>query len=135
MELPDAGAPPPARRESPLVVVVDDEPEVLGSLQRLLRHEPYLLRVTDSPDEALAWVEAHDVRLVISDQRMPRMPGTELLATVGERSPGTVRLLLTGYPGPALRSRSPDRLPHRILPKPWEGGPLKRLIRSLLNLD
>src|SRR5262245_24809572 len=81
------------------VVLVDDDPAVLRSLRRLLRHEPYDLLSTDRPESALQWIEEGDVSLMVTDQRMPDLCGTELAELVRRKSPGTIRVLLTAYPG------------------------------------
>ena len=119
--------------EEHVVVCVDDEPAILASLVRLLRNEPYQVLTTDRPDRVLAWVRTRDVSLVISDQRMPEMEGTQLLEEVWKRSPTTARVILTAYPGPT--SATP-RLKTRIevmISKPWDGPMLKRTIRQLLH--
>src|SRR6185436_917471 len=84
------------------VVVVDDDPAVLRSLRRALRQEPYDVRTTSSGEEALEWIQHGDVSLVVLDQRMPGMCGTELAERVQRISPRTVRVMLTAYPGNAL---------------------------------
>ncbi len=121
----------PARRPR-AVVLVDDEKEILASFRRLLRHEPYEIRTTTSPREALDWVERGEASLVISDQRMPDMLGTTLLEKVGLRSPDTARVLLTGYPDSTFLLRD---LPNRplLLYKPWDGDALRATIREILR--
>lgn len=109
------------------VILVDDEREILASFRRLLRNEPYEVRVTTSPFEALEWVARGEASLVISDQRMPEMAGTELLEKIGARSPGTARALLTGFNDGEL----PAPL---VLRKPWDGDALKAMIRRLLEI-
>src|SRR5262245_58104777 len=133
MDRPEFGSEPFALRRTHVVIVVDDEREILSSVQRLLRDEPYTLLVTESPDEALAWVGAQNVSLVISDHRMPTMLGTDLLEAVVERSPTTSCVLLTGYPGVTAPSRVAEEGSHRLLYKPWEPEELRRMIRSILQ--
>src|SRR5579862_6565656 len=92
------------------VVCVDDEPSILAALRRSLRQDPYDVLTTDSADDAIRWVATREVSLVITDQRMPGMQGTELLAEVSRHSPSTARIILTAYPGatvttPGLRRR------------------------------
>ena len=118
--------------ESHVVLCVDDEPAILAALRRLLRNEPYELLTTDHPDRALRWVETRDISLVISDQRMPGMLGTELLAAVSQHSPSTARIILTAFPGstassPGLRLRTDC-----MISKPWDSTMLRRTIRQLL---
>jgi DNA-binding NtrC family response regulator len=78
------------------ILCVDDEPNVLEGLERVM-HRRCSLLTAGSGEEALrilAGPEAVDV--IVSDMRMPRMNGATLLAECRKRSPDTVRLLLTG---------------------------------------
>lgn len=121
-----------SRRNSRVVVCVDDEPAVLSALRRSLRNEPYRLLTTERPVEAIEWVRTREVHLLISDQRMPDMLGSELLAEVRRSSPSTTRMLLTGYPGDSLECRESDPGAYRLVQKPWDDDDLRRCIRLLL---
>jgi len=124
-------SPKPIHR--PVVVVVDDDPEILRSLGRLLRHEAYELLSTDSPSQVLEWTRTRKLDLVIADQRMPEMSGTELLLLLRERTPDTKGVILSGFPDTAvIVERSGLRL-ERYIAKPWENGALKATIRDLLS--
>jgi len=115
------------------VLVVDDEPETLAALRRLLDREPYDVITTDRPALDLEWMERKNISLAISDQRMPEMDGDLFLEGVWKKSPRTARLLLTGYPesiGQIPRSR---RVLVRVMAKPWNDAILKRTIRHLLR--
>jgi DNA-binding NtrC family response regulator len=80
------------------VLLVDDEPYVRSSLKRgfEFRNEPFEVLDAGSAREALVILEAKTVDLVIADQDMPGMLGTELLAEVHQKYPNTVRYMLTG---------------------------------------
>ena len=67
------------RGRRPRVLLVDDEASILRSLKRLLRREPYEVSTAGSGAEALKVMEQGPANLVISDQRMSGMTGTELL--------------------------------------------------------
>ncbi|HXX93242.1 MAG TPA: response regulator [Planctomycetota bacterium] len=115
-----------------LILCVDDEPPILAALARSLRNDPYEILTTERPDRALRWVETREISLIISDQRMPGMQGTELLEEVSRYSPSTARIILTAYPGatvscPGLRQRTDC-----IISKPWDPGMLRRTVRYLL---
>ena len=125
--MPNAEVRPPRA-----VVLVDDEAEILASFRRLLRNEPYEIRTTTSPRQALEWAEKGEASLVISDQRMPEMLGTTLLEKIGRRSPDTARVLLTGYPDSTLLLRDLENRP-LLLYKPWDGDTLRKTIRDLLH--
>jgi CheY-like chemotaxis protein len=117
----------------PLVVFVDDEPHVLAALRRLLRTEPYELVTLEDPVEALDLTGSRDVRLIISDQRMPRMSGAELLRCVRDRSPSTTRVILTAYPDSAVNEDRTNRVIQRLVTKPWDDGQFKGMIRQLIS--
>ncbi|HLY10680.1 MAG TPA: response regulator [Planctomycetota bacterium] len=119
-------------RDGRLVLCVDDEPMVLSALVRALRREPYDLLTTESPERALDWVATRDISLVMTDQKMPGMKGTELLREISRRSPSTARLLLTAYPGTTLAT--PDLLDRAegLISKPWDSDMLRRMIRQVL---
>jgi DNA-binding response OmpR family regulator len=136
---PGSGPEGPAEESAPelhrkhVVVCVDDEPQILSSLRRLLRNEPYEVLTTERADEALEWVERKDVSVLISDQRMPEIQGTQLLEEVFRRSPVTARIILTGYPGSTVRIQGLKQGIQLLVYKPWEDESLKRTIRRLLH--
>ena len=114
------------------VVCVDDEPAILAALRRSLRRDPYEVQTTDSPDDAIRWVESREVSLVITDQRMPGMQGTELLEEISRRSPSTARIILTAYPGQTATTPGLRRRLECMISKPWDIGMLRRTIHQLL---
>lgn len=81
----------------PRILLVDDEPNVLSALARQL-HPLYQVSLTPSPEEGLLLLEREGpFAVVLSDMRMPKMDGATFLKHVRERSPDTIRLLLTGH--------------------------------------
>lgn len=104
----------------PRVLCVDDEPSVLRSLNWLLRSRFDVSSATGA-SEGLELIRNSDFDVVISDQRMPGMTGTEFLERVKETSPNTMRLLLTGYSEYAdvLRSVNDSEV-FRFINKPWD---------------
>jgi len=117
----------------PLVVCVDDEPQVLGALSRLLRREPYEFRTTSDPEEALEWVRTLDVALIVVDYRMPAMSGTTILQIAKATSPRTARMMLTGYPGETLVIAAGEAGLMHMVGKPWDDRSLKTKIRGLVT--
>jgi len=115
------------------VLLVDDNPSVLSALRRALRKEPYTLLATSSPEVALEWVGQCGVSLVVLDQRMPRMCGTELAERVRRISPRTVRVLLTAYPGNELVQHGLAADVQWLISKPWNDDALRLTLRRLLR--
>ncbi|HZE96121.1 MAG TPA: response regulator [Planctomycetota bacterium] len=119
--------------DAPVVVCVDDEPEILASLRRLLRKEPYLVLTTEKPDEAMTWVLDRKAWLLIADQRMPSMSGLDLLEMVQQCSPSTIRVMLSGQTDlTGVLKRSRIEAIEWLLRKPWDDEELKSVLRTLL---
>lgn len=116
------------------VLCVDDEPNVLQSLKRLLRKEKYRIMTAESGEAALKILEQHKVDLVISDQRMPGMNGTELLSRVKDLYPGILRIMLTGYTDVDSITDSINKGHiYKFFLKPWNDHNLKLEIRQALE--
>lgn len=117
-----------------VVVCVDDEPDILAAIRRLLEDEPYELITKSDPDEVLMLVVQRPVSLILADQRMPGISGTTLLDIVQRRSPSTVRAMITGQGDARWISRAvnENRIARLIL-KPWDDADLKSSIRRLLQ--
>jgi DNA-binding NtrC family response regulator len=115
------------------VVCVDDEPAILSALRRALRAEPYELMTTPDPERALRWVSTQEVSVIITDQRMPEMEGTELLKEVTRRSPCTARIILTAYPGVVASKPGVRGGTECMISKPWDSAMLRRTILELLR--
>lgn len=84
------------REQSRTLLLVDDEKNIVASLTRLLR--PLRLQVLSASNAktALDQLEAHEVDVILCDEGLPGVSGTQLLARVRERYPDVVRIMLTG---------------------------------------
>jgi response regulator RpfG family c-di-GMP phosphodiesterase len=120
------------RAGAPVVLLVDDEPQVLASLADLLRKECRVLSTTD-PAEALRSLEG--VAVLLADQRMPGMSGAELLARAAALSPTTVRVLITGYSDieAVIDAINQSRV-FCYVTKPWDPGGLLDVVREATEL-
>lgn len=78
------------------VLLVDDEPAVLESLKRLLHREPHHILTAASGQQALELIRRERVDLVVSDEHMPFVSGTELLTRISAEHPEIKRIILTG---------------------------------------
>lgn len=83
-------------KDKPTLLFVDDESRILRTMEMAFRRDYHLLTTTDGR-EAIELLRQHRVDVIISDQRMPVMTGVEVLRSARKISPGTVRILLTGY--------------------------------------
>ena len=80
------------------VMLIDDERYVLDALTRVLHKEPYTLCTAYSAEEAAEILELRSIDLIVSDEEMPGMTGTEFLGKVAAEYPDIVRIVLTGHP-------------------------------------
>src|ERR1041384_4851039 len=114
------------------VLVVDDEPEVTQCLRRLLRRH-FDVEVATSGEEALEKLEGFDPDVVISDYRMARMSGRDLLRQVRTRQPDALRVLMSGWAEPAaIETSVRDRTANRVLNKPFPPDDLVSALREFL---
>ena len=120
--------------EQHTVLCVDDEQNILHALKRLLRKEGYRLLTAGSGTEGLEIIKEYDVHLVISDQRMPEMSGTEFLAKVREDYPEVIRIVLTGYTevNSITESINTGHI-YKFMLKPWNDYNLKLEIKQALE--
>jgi HD-like signal output (HDOD) protein len=118
------------------VLFVDDEAMVLQGLQRMLRsmRAEWEMEFVESADAALALLEQKPFDVIVSDMRMPRMNGAELLAEVMKRHPMTVRLILSGYADKDLILKCVGST-HQYLAKPCDAESLKATITRASNLE
>lgn len=109
-----------------LLLLVDDEENITSALTRLLRRDGYTIYRAKSGSEGLALLEQHRFGVIISDQRMPEMTGTEFLSQVKELYPETVRIVLSGYTEFNSITDAINRgAIYKFLTKPWEDDLLR----------
>jgi CheY-like chemotaxis protein len=116
------------------LLAVDDEPDVVDALRRVLKDPRFEFVGCTRPAEALEVLTSRPVDLVISDLDMPGMNGLELLRQVREHHPETVRLVLTGRASleSALDAINQGEV-HRYLTKPWDKAVLRRTIDDAVD--
>lgn len=116
------------------ILCVDDEENILHSLKRLLRKEGYRFLTASSGKEGLKLLKENDVHLLISDQRMPEMSGTEFLARVKKEHPDVLRVILSGYTDVDSITESINK-GHifKFFLKPWNDQNLKLEIKQALE--
>jgi class 3 adenylate cyclase/CheY-like chemotaxis protein len=111
------------------VLIVDDEPRVLDSLEALLAMDYHVLRA-DEPGAALATLGRTEVAVIVSDQRMPGMSGVEFLVASRQVAAETVRILLTAFTdAEALMASINAASVYHFLLKPWDPNELLHTVR------
>lgn len=120
-----------ATKALPLVVCVDDDAEVLAVVVRCAKMEPVTVRSTQDPHQALTWVAAEEVAVLISDYEMPEMSGAELLEAARKVRPATVRVLVTGRKtlDTAIDGINRGEV-YRYVSKPFESERVRAVVRE-----
>ena len=117
------------------LLLVDDEPNVLSALTRLLRREGYRILTAASPLAAFEILAQNKVQVIVSDQRMPDMTGTEFFSRVRLLYPSTMRIVLTGYTEiDSVKAAINRGAIYKFLTKPWEDDELREQIREAFRL-
>jgi two-component system, probable response regulator PhcQ len=116
------------------VLIVDDEQSTRGLMKEALEREPYELLMADSAEKALEILESRQVDVVVSDEMMPGMAGSEFLALVRKRYPETIRMILTGHASveSAVRAINEGKIYH-FFTKPCRIYDLAITIRKALQ--
>lgn len=120
--------------EMPIVLFVDDEPNILKTLRRLFMDEDYDVHTAGNGREALELIAGGlQPTLIISDQRMPEMGGAEFLAQAAVLVPDSIRMVLTGYAdiNAAVMAINRGGI-YRYIMKPWNDDDLKLTVREAL---
>jgi response regulator RpfG family c-di-GMP phosphodiesterase len=123
----------PSTAEPGVVLFVDDERRVLTSMKAMFR-KGYRVLTANSGQEGLEIIGREAVDVVVSDQRMPGMTGVEMLTEIKDRSPHTMRILLTGYADlEAIEASINDCEVFRYLMKPCPPDQLRGAVAQALE--
>lgn len=116
------------------ILFVDDEQRILRSLALQFRRQYEVLTESD-PQRALERLRQESVQILVSDQRMPRMNGTELLSRAQQIAPQCLRILLTGYSDldAAMEALNSGGI-YRYLTKPWDPQEMSDTLRQAAEL-
>lgn len=115
--------------KKPRMLVVDDEPDNLDLLYRTFRREFQVLRAESGAGALKVLSEEGEVAVIISDQRMPEMKGTEFLSKTVPEFPDTVRIILTGFTDVEdLVDAINAGQVYRYITKPWDPEELKNVV-------
>ncbi len=124
----------PEHQEKLKLMVVDDESDNLELLYRTFWRDFQVFRA-DGADQALEILaQEGEMAIIISDQRMPMMNGTEFLGKIVDLFPDTIRILLTGYTDveDLVEAINSGKV-YRYITKPWNPGKLKEIVKEAVN--
>jgi diguanylate cyclase (GGDEF)-like protein/PAS domain S-box-containing protein len=113
------------------LLIVDDEAGIRASLARMLRSDGYRILQADSGQAGLDVLAVNDVQVIISDQRMIGMTGTEFLSAASQLYPDTVRMILSGFTDLKVVTDAVNRgSVFKFLTKPWDDDVLREQVRD-----
>ncbi len=117
------------------VLFVDDDPNVIRGLKRMLHQlrKKWSLYFAESGEEALRILDKNKIDVIVSDMRMPKMDGAELLSKVKEIHPEVVRIILSGHSDKEMALNSTIAA-HQFLAKPCDSEKIKSTIQKTFNL-
>ncbi len=118
----------------PKILVVDDEPDNLDLLYRTFYREYKVLRAENGPEALDILAAEGEVAVIISDQRMPHMSGTEFLSLTATQYPDIIRIILTGYTDvdDLVEAINSGKV-FKYVTKPWDADALKTLVRQAVD--
>ncbi|HBB30587.1 MAG TPA: adenylate cyclase [Cyanobacteria bacterium UBA8803] len=118
----------------PKLLVVDDEPDNLDLLYRTFHRDYKVLRAENGPAALEILANEGDVAVIISDQRMPLMSGTEFLSLTAAQYPDIIRIILTGYTDveDLVEAINAGKV-FKYVTKPWNAEELKSVVRQAID--
>jgi CheY-like chemotaxis protein len=116
------------------VLIVDDDLDLLAVMVRLCWGQDYTTLAARNGDEALAIMAVRPVEVILCDQGMPGLTGSEVLRKIRRQWPETMRILMTGDVNleAALRVVAEGEA-HRFILKPWHDAELLVTIRQTID--
>ncbi len=119
------------RNKKPKMLVVDDEPDNLDLLYRTFRRDFSVLKAESGIQALEILAFEGEVAVIISDQRMPEMKGTEFLSKTLPQFPNTVRIILTGFTDiEDLVEAINSGQVYKYITKPWDPKELKGVVQK-----
>ncbi|MGH8590023.1 MAG: EAL domain-containing protein, partial [Gammaproteobacteria bacterium] len=114
-----------------VLLIVDDDTDVVQALLHQLGSDDCTVLTAKSAGAAFDLLATHEVRVVISDQRMPGIDGVGFLSRVRDLYPETVRVLLTAHADLELITEAVNKgWIYKFITKPWEAGQLRQQLRE-----
>ncbi|MDB5758165.1 MAG: hypothetical protein JWM30_1454 [Burkholderia sp.] len=116
------------------LLLVDDEPNILSALKRLLRRDSYNILTAASGKEGLELLAKQEIDVIVSDQRMPGMTGVDFLRTVKTLHPDTVRIVLSGFTElQSVTDAVNEGAIYKFLTKPWDDNQLREHVAQAFH--
>ncbi|NJM96736.1 MAG: response regulator [Phormidesmis sp. RL_2_1] len=116
------------------ILVVDDEPDNLDLLYRTFYRDFKVIKAQSGHDALAHLADEGDIAVIISDQRMPGMSGTELLRLTADRYPNSIRIMLTGYTDVEdLVEAINEGKVFKYVTKPWEEDDLRAVVNQAVD--
>ncbi|MGY3686981.1 EAL domain-containing protein [Vibrio coralliilyticus] len=116
------------------ILIVDDEMSIRNALRRELRFKVATVHTAENADQALEVLDAHHIDLIITDYRMPRMTGTELLLEVKQRHPEVPAIMLSGQADlSGVTAAINAGVLNQYVDKPWDANKLASAIATTLH--
>ncbi|TFH85662.1 EAL domain-containing protein [Billgrantia azerbaijanica] len=113
------------------LLLLDDEANILRALNRTLRRDGYRILAAQSAREAFELLATEEVQVIISDQRMPEMSGTEFFKRVTEMYPNALQIVLSGYTDlKTVTAAINEGAIYKFLTKPWDDDELRLVVQQ-----
>jgi DNA-binding response OmpR family regulator len=122
-----------AQNDTPAILVVDDDPDILAALLDLLEHEGYQVTCASTCGDALAEATASPYDAVLLDLGLPDGDGLSVLDILRALNPALPVIILTAYGSPEYRVRSLSHGAFSCVNKPYDQDLLRRLIRQAVE--
>ncbi|WP_375191517.1 response regulator [Marinobacter sp.] len=117
------------------IQLVDDEPNILSALRRLLKPQGWEIHTYDTVESALGGLLEHDFAVIVSDYQMPTADGVTYLQFAKQRQPDAMRLVLSAHGDRNSMIKAINHAEvYRYLSKPWDDYEVVASIKSAIDL-
>ncbi|MGC9503054.1 response regulator [Baaleninema sp.] len=118
----------------PKILVVDDEPDNLDLLERVLHPLYTVVRATSGQEALNCLARDSEIAVIVSDQRMPKMSGTEFLSLTATQYPDVIRIILTAYTDveDLVEAINSGKV-FKYVTKPWHVDELRTVVRQAVD--
>lgn len=116
------------------ILIVDDEENVISALKRIFMDDPIHILSATSASEGLELLKENTVKLVISDERMPGITGSEFLSMIRQKYPHVIRIILTGHASieAAMKAINEGEI-YRFFVKPWNDYEIRLTVKTAID--